>query len=264
MTQFSPHHQQTIENVTRHFASDPEVLALLLGGSLAHGFASPTSDVDVMIIVSDEVYAERLRAERVHFFSRELCPYPEGYVDGKYLSEGFLAQVQARGSEPARFAFQEAQILFSRLAGLAEQLQAIAHYPTDDKAHRISRFYAQLEAWYWYAGEALKLGNRYLLNLSAGKLVLFGGRMLLAHNERLYPYHKWFRRVLEAVPDQPAGLRDHIDALLAAPNRETLDQFYAAIKNFRTWEGSTANWPTQFMLDSEWNWQDGPPPIDDV
>lgn len=259
-----PHHRDSIENVTRHFAADPEVLALLLGGSLAHGFASPVSDVDVMIIVSDEGYADRLRAGRVHFFSRELCTYPEGYVDGKYLSQGFLARVQTSGSEPARFAFQDAQILISRLAGLDTCLQAITCYPATEKAERISRFYAQLEAWYWYAGEALKSGNRYLLNLSASKLVLFGGRLLLAHNERLYPYHKWFLRVLEGAPEKPVGVRDHIEALMAAPSRETLDQFYAAIKNYRNWEGLAANWPTQFMLDSEWNWQNGPTPIDDL
>jgi hypothetical protein len=264
MLTLPPHHRQSIANVTRHFTADPEVLALLLGGSLAHGFASPTSDVDVMIIVSDETYAERLRAGQVHFFSRDLCPYPEGYVDGKYLSRSFLARVEQQGSEPARFAFQDAQILFSRLTGLEQALRTIARYPGEAKAQRISRFYAQLEAWYWYAGEALKSGNRYLLNLSASKLVLFGGRLLLAHNERLYPYHKWFLRVLEEAPDKPAGLREHIDAVLDAPCRETLDQFYVTIKNFRVWDGSTANWPTQFMLDSEWNWQDGPPPIDDL
>lgn len=259
-----PHHQHSIENVTRHFSSDPEVQALLLGGSLAHGFASPTSDVDVMIIVSDEVYADRLRTGRVHFFSRELCSYPEGYVDGKYLSQGFLARVQAEGSEPARFAFQDAQILISHLAGLEHRLQTIARYPIAEKAERIGRFYAQLEAWFWYAGEALKSGNQYLLNLSASKLVLFGGRLLLAHNELLYPYHKWFLRVVEGAPEKPAGVREQIEALTASPSRETLDQFYATIKNFRAWENPTANWPTQFMLDSEWNWQNGPTPIDDL
>lgn len=259
-----PHHLHSIENVTRHFASDPEVQALLLGGSLAHGFASPISDVDVMIIVSDEVYADRLHTGRVHFFSRELCTYPEGYVDGKYLSQGFLARVQTGGSEPARFAFQDAQVLLSRLEGLDDTLRAITRYPTAEKAERISRFYAQLEAWYWYAGEALKSGNRYLLNLSASKLALFGGRLLLAYNERLYPYHKWFLRVLEGAPQKPADVREHIEALMAAPSRETLDQFYATIKNYRNWESPATNWPTQFMLDSEWNWQNGPTPIDDL
>jgi predicted nucleotidyltransferase len=50
-----PHHSQTIQNVTAYFQRDPEVQALLLSGSIAHGFQSPTSDVDIMIFVSEAV-----------------------------------------------------------------------------------------------------------------------------------------------------------------------------------------------------------------
>jgi predicted nucleotidyltransferase len=46
------HHIQSIQNVTEYFQRDPEVLALLLGGSIAHGFETPTSDVDILIFVS--------------------------------------------------------------------------------------------------------------------------------------------------------------------------------------------------------------------
>ncbi|MEO8355329.1 MAG: nucleotidyltransferase domain-containing protein [Chloroflexota bacterium] len=49
-----PHHTQSIQNVTDYFQRDPQVIALLLGGSIAHGFETPTSDVDIMILVSDE------------------------------------------------------------------------------------------------------------------------------------------------------------------------------------------------------------------
>ena len=33
---------------------------------------------------------------------------------------------------------------------------------------------------------------------------------------------------------------------------------------FREWPQGPAGWSTQFMLDSEWNWLDGEPPIDDL
>ena len=32
---------------------------------------------------------------------------------------------------------------------------------------------------------------------------------------------------------------------------------------FREWPQTPAGWSTQFMLDSEWNWLDGEPPIED-
>ncbi len=141
------HHQQSIDNVTRHFEREPEVLALLLGGSLAHGFATPSTDVDVMIVVADEVYAERLSSGQVHFFNRELCTYPEGYVDGKYISRSFLELVRTRGTEPARFAFQDAQVLFSRLDGLPELLAEIARYPVAEKTDHLWRCLAAGSSW---------------------------------------------------------------------------------------------------------------------
>ncbi len=55
------HHQESIRLAVAHFTNDPEAHALILGGSVAYGFATPASDIDVMIIVSDRDYEERLR-----------------------------------------------------------------------------------------------------------------------------------------------------------------------------------------------------------
>jgi predicted nucleotidyltransferase len=56
-----PHHNQSIQNIREYFERDPEVLALLLSGSIAHGFQSATSDVDIMIFVAEEDYQKRFQ-----------------------------------------------------------------------------------------------------------------------------------------------------------------------------------------------------------
>ena len=81
-----PHHASTLQRVRAHFAEQPDVSALLLSGSIAHGYATAQSDVDIMIVVPDEQFQERLRRADTCFFSRELCTYEQGYVDGKYIS----------------------------------------------------------------------------------------------------------------------------------------------------------------------------------
>jgi predicted nucleotidyltransferase len=258
------HHAETIQRVVEHFQSDGEVEALLLGGSVAHGFERPESDIDLLIIVSDERHAQRSLLGQLAFYSSELCTYPEGYVDGKYLSPGLLQLLAEKGSEPARFAFQDAGVLFSRLDGLDATLTRITRYPLEAKAERMVRFAAQLEAWNWYASEALKLDNPYLLGVSVDKLVLFGGRLILAHNELLHPYHKWFPRVLENAPDKPADLMTAIGDLLAGPSGENIGRFYEMVKGFREWGSLDVSWPVQFMADSELNWVNGPTPIDDL
>lgn len=259
-----PHHAESIRRVVEYFAKEPEAEALILGGSLAHGFAGPASDIDVMIVVSEAAYTRRIGAGQLTFFDRALCTYDGGYVDGKYVRLAFLRQAAEMGSDPARFAFLDAQVLFSRIDGLDEMLRAIARYPVAQKADRLRRFYAQFEAWNWYAHEALKLNNPYLLGVSVGRLVLFGGRLILTHNELLYPYHKWFLRVLERADDKPVDLLDRIARLYADSSGEAVTSFYEAVKNFRAWPALPAGWSSQFMIDSELNWLNGSVPVDDL
>jgi hypothetical protein len=262
--QMQAHHAATLARVVEHFQQEPEVLGLLLGGSLAHGFARPESDVDVMLVVSEADYERRQQSGHTQYFTRELVTYEDGYVDGKFVTPAFIQTVAERGSEPARFAFQDAHVLFSRFDDLPDLVAAAARYPTDGQDERLARFAAQLEAWHWYSQEALKLGNPYLYCVAAAKLVLFGGRLILAHNQRLYPYHKWFLRVLEAAPDKPAGLMDLVWPLYENPDVNASRAFYEAVKEFRAWPTAGASWPAQFMLDSELNWLDGRPPVDDL
>ncbi|MCZ7545015.1 MAG: nucleotidyltransferase domain-containing protein [Anaerolineae bacterium] len=253
-----------MQRVVAHFQRDPEVRALILGGSLAHGFARPDSDIDILIVVSGRDYQARRQEGRLTFFSRELCTYDSGYADGKYLDVDFLRRVAAQGSEPARFAFADARVLFSQVDGLAELVREIARYPAQDKVNRIRRFHAQLDAWNWFTGETLKLGDPYLLGVAVSKLALFGGRLILAHNELLYPYHKWFLKVLETAKDRPRDLLPRIRALYEDPSRENIRLFYETVKNFREWETPDTAWPMQFMADNELTWMNGFTAIDDL
>lgn len=253
-----------MQNVTEYFQRDPEVLALLLGGSIAHGFETEASDIDILIFVSDADYQKRFAENRVHFFNMDLVTYPGGYVDGKYSTRSFVRQVIEKGSEPARFAFAGSRVLFSKMDGFESEVQKAAQYPVAHKAGRIKRFYAQFEAWHWYCGEALRLDNPYLLATSVSKFILFSGRLILAHNELLYPYHKWFLRMIESASDKPSSLLPCIQALTASPTTENVGALYAAVRDFRPWIEGDFNWPTQFMLDSELNWQDGKTPVDDL
>ena len=259
-----PHHIESIQCVTDYFQRDPDVLALLLGGSIAHGFETESSDVDIMIFVSDEDYKKRFEQNQIHFFNRELTTYEGGYVDGKYSTQSFVKEVAEKGSEPARFAFAGSQILFSKINGFEQMIRQAAQYPLADKAVRIQRFYAQFEAWHWYCGEALRLKNQYLLGMSVSQYILFSGRLILAHNESLYPYHKWFLKLLDQAKEKPANLLESIHRLNKSPTTENIEELYEMIKSFHPWIESDFNWPTQFMLNRELNWMDAKTPVDDL
>jgi hypothetical protein len=154
--------------------------------------------------------------------------------------------------------------LFSKIEGFAKEIRKVAQYPSAEKEERIRRFYAQFEAWHWYCTESLRLKNQYLLGTSVSKSILFSGRLVLAHNEMLYPYHKWFLRVLENANNKPDGLIEAIHQLTDSPTAENVECLYEKVKTFQPWIEGEFSWPTQFMYDSELNWMDGKTPVDDL
>ncbi len=54
-----PQHAETVSNIVAHFATRDDVLAVLLTGSVAHGFSRENSDVDIAIVVNESDYQRR-------------------------------------------------------------------------------------------------------------------------------------------------------------------------------------------------------------
>jgi predicted nucleotidyltransferase len=259
-----PNHQRAIDKLFPLFTDDPAVEALLLGGSIAHGYASESSDVDIMIVVTEEEHAKRSVECRLQYYSPDLTDYAGGFVDGKYVSRSFLNQVEAKGSEPARFAFADARVLYSRIDGIDQQLDRISRYPVEQKVERIRRFRAQFEAWRWYAGEANKRNDGVLMGISVDNVALFGARMLLAHNERLFPFYKWMLRVLDDAPDKPDNIVPVIRELCASRTYEAVDAYHNLIMGYREWEVDSQPWPNRFMIDTELTWMNDGCSVDDI
>jgi|ADGO01.1.fsa_nt_gi hypothetical protein len=93
-------------------------------------------------------------------------------------------------------------------------------------------YYNEVLLLNWFVTEAVKRGNQYLLMRSVADLVLFGGRFVLAHNRILYPFHKWFMRVLEDAPEKPANFMEVTNAVLNNPNVQTARAFTDMIIEF--------------------------------
>lgn len=251
------HHRRTMERLVERFAEDSRFLALIIVGSVARGWEKEDSDLDIILVAADEEYARRIPSSEFHYFTTDLCDYPGGYVDGKIVDMAFLHDVVERGSEPARAAFVGAILAYSRIPELQELLTRIPVYPDGEQRSRIESFHAQVLAMRWYMGEADKQDNQYLRMQVASDLVLYGGRMILAHNRILYPYHKWLLKALAQAPLQPEHLMERIDQLLANPCRDTAEHFCDCILGFTDWPQPPEGWGARFMRDVEWTWRYG-------
>ncbi len=257
------HHQRAIDRLADAYRDDPEYLGLIIGGSVAKGFARADSDVDFMIIATDESFEKRLAARDLFINRQDLCDYEGGFVDGKIVNLAFVEDVAESGNEPSRAAFEGAFVAYSHIPDLGALLQRIPVYPETGHDERIRAFYCMAFMQHWLMHEAERHGNRYTMTRAAAQLALFCGRLILAHNRRLFPYHKWFPRTLETVPDKPDDLMERFENLLDEPGGKRASALFELVRDFRDWGVSDLEAYTWFMTDVEWSWMSGRTPIED-
>ena len=264
MPAMATHHAQAVERFVAKYAGDDAFVALLLVGSLAHGFATPASDVDVILVATEAEYRRRQDEGRLAFVERDLCDYEGGYLDGKVTAPSLLQRIADDGSDPARYAFEGATVLSSRDPELGALLARVTRFPIEAKAERERRFLCQVLAWTWYMGQAQAHRDAYLTAVATQKLALFACRVVLNHNERLYPYHKWLVRETARAPLQPEAFDARLHDLLGRPSLAAAQRLQDAVLAFVGNGARDLDWPTQFMLDSELNWLHHEAPIDDL
>jgi len=248
------HQQQAIDYIADKFKADEQVDALLISGSISHGFNDENSDVDINIIVSDEIYEQRLKKYALTYWESAENFYQGGYFDGKYISLGYLEAVAERGNEPTRFALCDVNIAFDKTDKVADYIKKISEYKADIQVNTV-RFLSQLIGWNWYCGEALKRDNKYLLDMAVSKLILFSGRLILLENRMFFPYHKWFMRVLEDAPNKPEGFMILINKLLNDKSAENAAELFETVKNYKDWtSGVDYDWGSNYIRDIETVW----------
>jgi predicted nucleotidyltransferase len=121
------HHKKTIENLIDHFKDDERFPAMIIAGSVAKGCQQDNSDVDFMLIATDKEFEQRQKDVQLHVTVDHLCESPT-YTDGKVINLQFLSDVADHGSEPARAAFVDAFIGYSRIPELEDILKQIPVY----------------------------------------------------------------------------------------------------------------------------------------
>jgi len=202
-----PHHERVIRHLVARFEGDPRYPALIIGGSIAKGRELPDSDVDILLVATDEEFARRLREVDVWYKDDQLADFPGGYTEGKVIDRQFLVDAADHGSEPARAAFKGAFIAYSRIPDLSDLIARIPVYPERERAEKIRAFYIQLDAASaWFMTDAEKSDDPYLRAWAATTAVFYGYRLILAHNRILYPWHKWLlHEVRQAQTSQPTS-----------------------------------------------------------
>ncbi len=170
-----PHHIEGIKKITEILSKREDILAVILGGSIAHKTERADSDIDLMLVLSEDEYEMRVKNNEIWYGNTVAAQGEDVFVDGKYISLQFIKEVVEKGAEPIRFAFHGAYVTCSKIDGLEKLIAEASLFPIDTKQENIARFDAQLKAWEWYCKEGLKRNDLYLIRHSVNKLVLFAG-----------------------------------------------------------------------------------------
>jgi hypothetical protein len=226
-------------------------------GSVARGEATVGSDLDFVLVATDEEYVRRQAEKNLFYTTDDFTNRSGGQAGGYIIDFQYLLDAVERGDERTRFQFVKAQIVLSRIANLEQVLASIAVYPEHERIEKMKSFYSQLPLHLSFMELAEYSQNAYLLSETAVALVLFGGRLILAHNRMLYPNRKWFMREFEKALDKPDGIIDAATQLLREPGIKNAKAFYDSIDNHTDWPKPEEGTWQRIHGDSVWNWRNG-------
>ncbi len=254
-------HRQIIDRMTQRYRADPDVLALIVIGSVARGDAHEHSDVDAIAILTDEAYARYQASGGSPLSAEELSGADHNGTNAAIRGRTYLRAAAERGPKPTRFAFVRTIVPFSRDPGIERLLGEIPVYPEHEREGKLASFASQLPVHLAY----LRLGDYsedpYLLTDTAHELALFGGRLLLAHNRLLYPGRKHFLRQLERAAEKPDRFMWLLRRLLRQPCIPTAEAFCEAVLGFRAWPTPAEGQGARYLGDRDLAWLHGPPAL---
>ncbi len=226
-----PHHEQALENLKAYFSKEPGVIAVIFGGSVAKGLERPDSDIDAMIVVTDERYEELRNQNLLSQVIFGYCDYEGGYFDVKYMTKGYLAAAADHGSEPTRNSFVKSRCLMTTDPEIPELVERIQTFQKQEKADKQLSFYAALSlntGYFWHFIQEDPL----LKARTVSDIAFFTLRLLLEDREIFFPCAKSLIKTVERLSDKPAGVLENCRAFLENPCDDTLHAFVNPVLAF--------------------------------
>ncbi|MCL2406084.1 MAG: nucleotidyltransferase domain-containing protein [Defluviitaleaceae bacterium] len=249
------HHEESLQIMKEYFQGDKDVIALILGGSVAKGEERPDSDLDAMVIITDQAYEKR-KSEGTLMECLNKCTYECGYFDIKYFNKAYLEAAADRGSDPTRNSFVKAKIIFSSDPSIEKIIERIPIYPQDKKLERIKLFNSILRfaSGYFY-NCATRNNDHYMLDKCRFEIVYAGLRMLYAYNEVFFPSHVRLLEYANRLPSKPDGVVELAKAVSEKKDAESKDAFVDSIINFVDWGIDSQFVGSVYVEKMEQTWQ---------
>jgi predicted nucleotidyltransferase len=249
------HHDRAIERYLARTTTDPEVLGVLLTGSLATRSERADSDIDLVVVVTDDTWREAVATDRIMFVDRDEVGYEGGYFDVKLATLDQLTAAAERADDPARSSLGNAEVRYDQGFDLESIVRRITEGAPPDRQDLTASFVAQarLHGEYFLA-HGVQHDDAFLAAHAATHLGLAAGRALLADAGTLYPGPKDLMATLRALPDPGARFAAAITEVARVPSRGSARALLDLVEQHL---GSTlpeAATLSRFVMDNELAW----------
>ena len=228
------HHEQSIENMKDYYRKHGAV-ALILAGSVAKGTERADSDLDGVVILSEEEYAKKERNRTTTETIDGLCTYEGGYFDIKYMTKQYLKDLARKGSGPARNGFVKAKILFCNESEIEEILPLIPVFQRTEKEEKLLSFYSDFWLNYHYFLKSCQIEGYMKMNTIA-EIIYSIYRMILQENETLFDCNRRLEQQAESVSEETAELVRLGRKLEISQSIQDADRFVERFMEITTYE----------------------------
>ena len=257
------HHEESIERLGEYFRGHKGVIAVVLDGSVVKGNARPDSDIDAVVVVTEEMYARLAEENRLAEVICGHCTYPEGYFDVKYKTKRMLEYAAERASEPTRNAYVGARVLWSQDEEIPCIVAKISAYPQAETAEKIACFWANLKLNADYFLNCTGADNAYMRAHLAQEIVYSVYRLILIENRTLFPCNRRLESAVLSCEKRPADILELGAAFLKEISVETCMAFVNAFRAqtaLNLCDDISSNCSTYVKYYEDW-WMKGNPPF---
>ena len=222
------HHIESAQKLKEYFEGREGVIAVVLDGSTVKGNARPDSDIDAIVVVTEERYRELAACNRLAEVIPGHCTYEGGYFDVKYKTKAILQRAAQHASEPTRNAYVKAQVLCTTDAEIPALVTAIGRYPEHTVADKIACFCANLQLNRGYFLNIVPADNAYMRAHLAQEIVYSVYRLILIENRVLFPCNRRLEETVRACRKRPENILELGRAFLADVTPEKCEAFVGA------------------------------------
>ena len=227
------HHEESIEKLKKYFLNMEGLIAIVLDGSIVKGNARPDSDVDAIIVVTEDKFRELERENRLAEVIAGHCTYEGGYFDIKYKTKRILQRAAKYASEPTRNAFVKARVIYTKDDEIQPIVDKIAAYPEAERLDKVKCFNANLQLNRGYFLRCVKEDNAYMRAHLAQEIVYSVYRLILAENRELFPCNRRLEETVQKCKRRPADILELGAKFLKSISIEDCEKFVS-----RFWEQS--------------------------